>query len=62
MRPREVSMTELSAVQRIHDLIRTERITAEQGAMLLDLRHRLRLARRPRWRKALSFLGRMLFG
>jgi len=49
-----------TGVQKIHDLVREDRITAEQGAWLLQLREELRLARRPWWQKALSFIWRVL--
>lgn len=44
----------------VQDLVREGRITAGQGAWLLTLREELRLRRRPRWRRLLSFLWRVL--
>lgn len=51
-----------AAVQRIHDHVRMGRITAGQGADLLQLREELRLARRPWYVRALHFLWRLLCG
>lgn len=50
------------SVSAIHDMVRANRITPAQGAMLLQLREELRLARRPWWVKALHFMARVVFG
>lgn len=52
----------MSAVQFIHDMVRTGRITPEHGALLFDLRKRIERARRPWWQKAAEFIGRLVFG
>lgn len=48
--------------QSIHDLVRTGRLTAEQGALLMEIRVRLAYARKPWWERAVRMLGRVVFG
>ena len=45
----------------IHDMVRDGRVTAEQGAQLLDLRRQILWHRKPVWKRVLIVLWRAVF-
>lgn len=47
--------------QSIHDLVRTGRLTAEQGALLMEIRVRLAYARKPWWERVGRFLWKVIW-
>lgn len=55
-------MRPITGIQLIHDLVRSGKLTAKDGATLLQLRAEIEYARKPRWERALRFVARAVFG
>lgn len=55
-------MTAMNPTSRIRDLVRSGRITPEQGAWLLQLRDEIAWRRKPWWAKALIVIVRVALG